>query len=194
MKNCPKLLPKSWLPLGVSLLKAVPDPPQLFCFKLLHQPFLFFDTYQFDMQGISYISKANNKVKRGQNNSNAKNHSPSIRLKGFESARILWRSSSSSPQFSSRSSMLWRPSQSSLMSSRSWGRQLLCESSNEEWKQHHWFVAKIWGCFNTMLTFTLSMTSLLLTVLCLDAPIEFWTASRRRLCKRQDHCYKVSLE
>ena len=128
------------------------------------------------------FAEANNKVKG--------NHSPSIRLKGFESARILWRSSSSSSrQFSSsRSSMLWRPSQSSLMSSNSWGRQLLCESSNEEWKQHHWFVVKIWGCFNTMMTFTLSMTPLLPTVLCLAAPIEFWTANRRRLYKRQSHC------
>ena len=89
--------------------------------------------------------------------------------------------------------MLWRPSQSSLMSSRSWGRQLLCESSNEEWKQPHWFVVKIWGCFNIMMTFTLSMTPLLPTVLCLAAPIEFWTANRRRLYKRQGHCYKVDV-
>ena len=36
--NNEKVLPKSWSPLGASLLKAVPDPPQLFCFKLLHQP------------------------------------------------------------------------------------------------------------------------------------------------------------
>ena len=156
---------------------------------------LFIVIYHFDTQGISFIAGANNKVKRGQNNSKTRNHSPSIRLKGFESARILWRSSlSSSRQFSSSSmSMLWRPSQSSLMSSRSWDRQLLCESSNEEWKQHHWFVVKIWGCFNTMMTFTLSMTPLLPTVLCLAAPIEFWTANRRRLYKRQGHCYKVDV-
>ena len=99
---------------------------------------LFIVIYHFNTQGISFIAEANNKVKRGQNNSKTRNHSPSIRLKGFESARILWRSSlSSSRQFSSSSSsMLWRPSQSSLMSSSSWGRQLLCESSNEEWRQH----------------------------------------------------------
>ena len=30
------------LPLGASLLKAVPDPPQLFCFKLLHQPWFIY--------------------------------------------------------------------------------------------------------------------------------------------------------
>ena len=119
MKNCSKLLPKGRLPLGASLLKAVPAPPQLFCLKLLHQPFLFLVIYHFNTQGISFIAEANNKVKRGQNNSKTRNHSPSIRLKGFESARILWRSSlSSSRQFSSSSmSMLWRPSQSSLMSS-----------------------------------------------------------------------------
>ena len=112
-----KILPKERLPLGASLLKAVPAPPQLFCFKLLHQP-CFIYCY-FNTQGISFIAEANNKVKRGQNNSKTRNHSPSIRLKGFESARILWRSSlSSSRQFSSSSmSMLWRPSQSSLISS-----------------------------------------------------------------------------
>ena len=39
-----------------------------------------------------------------------------------------------------------------------------------------------------MMINTLSKAPLLLTTLRSVAPIEFWIASRRRLCKKQDHC------